>query len=108
MGTQQSRKREKMPSGAMKRSREKWLEYQKRREAHNWTKMSYFDKVRVGDMVEALSAEGNKIQGLVVATIDTVGPAFEPAWGDTHVLWNGNDKPSWEGCGSLEVISEGS
>ena len=98
-----------MPSGAMKRSREKWLEYQKRREAHNWTKMSYFDKVRVGDMVIAVT-DGTpyavSVSGLVIATADTVEQP--PEWGDTHVLWHGEDKPSWEDCGGLEVISEGS
>jgi len=98
-----------MPSDAMKRSRKRWLEYQTKREAHNWTKMSYYDKVRVGDIVEAEHpnvSEPRRLQGLVIATADTVEQP--PEWGDTHVLWNGNDKPSWEGCGSLEVISEGS
>ena len=98
-----------MPSEAMKRSRKKWLEYQKKREEQNWSRMSYYDKVRVGDIVEAEHpnvGEGRKIHGLVVATADTV--ENPPEWGDTHVLWHGEDKPSWEDCGALEVTSEGS
>jgi len=42
----------------------------------------------------------------VIATADTVEQP--PEWGDTHVLWHGADKPAWEDCGALEVISEGS
>ena len=98
-----------MPSEGMKRSRKRWLEYQKRREAHNWTRMSYYDKVRVGDIVEAEHPNvsvGRKIHGLVVATADTV--ESPPEWGDTHVLWHGESEPSWEDCGVLEVVSEGS
>ena len=99
-----------MPSEGMKRSRKRWLEYQKRREAHNWTKMSYYDKVRVGDLVESVKVNGApyavSVSGLVIATADTVEQP--PEWGDTHVLWHGADKPAWEDCGALEVISEGS
>ena len=99
-----------MPSEGTKRSRKRWLEYQKRREAHNWTKMSYYDKVRVGDLVESVKVNGApyaiSVSGLVIATADTVEQS--PEWGDTHVLWHGHDKPSWEDCGALEVISEGS
>lgn len=97
-----------MPSGAMKRSRKKWLEYQKRREAHNWTRMSYYDKVHVGDLVEPTiyTVGDNKLQGLVIATADTV--EHPPEWGDTHVLWNGSHESVWEDCGALEVVSEGS
>ena len=98
-----------MPSEAMKRSRKRWLEYQTKREAHNWTRMSYYDKVRVGDIVEAEHpnvSDPRKIQGLVIATADTV--EHPPEWGDTHVLWHGADKPTWEDCGVLEVVSEGS
>ena len=99
-----------MPSEAMKRSRKRWLEYQKKREAHNWPRMSYYDKVRVGDLVESVKVNGApyavSVSGLVIATADTVEQP--PEWGDTHVLWHGNDKPSWEDCGALEVVSEGS
>ena len=99
-----------MPSEGLKRSRKKWLEYQKRREAHNWTKMSYYDKIRVGDLVESVKDNGApyavSVSGLVIATADTVEQP--PEWGETHVLWHGKDKPSWEDCGALEVISEGS
>ena len=97
-----------MPSGAMKRSRKRWLEYQTRRESHNWTRMSYYDKVHVGDIVEPsiYTVGDNKLQGLVIATPDTV--EHPPEWGDTHVLWNGSHESVWEDCGALEVVSEGS
>ena len=99
-----------MPSEGLKRSRKKWLEYPNGREAHNWTKMSYYDKVRVGDLVESVKVNGApyavSVSGLVIATADTVEQP--PGWGDTYVLWHGKDKPSWEDCGTLEVISEGS
>ena len=94
-----------MPSEGMKRSRKRWLEYQKRREAHNWTKMSYYDKVRVGDLV-GCTVGGTPQRGLVIATADTV--EHPPEWGDTYVLWNGSHKSVWEDCGALEVVSEGS
>ncbi len=102
-----------MPSGAMKRSRKKRLEYQKRREAQNWTRMSYYDKVHVGDLVTStheypayISSSGNPLSGLVIATADTVEQP--PEWGDTYVLWSDAYEPVWEDCGALEVISEGS
>ena len=99
-----------MPSEAMKRSRKKWLEYQKRREEQNWTRMSYYDKVHVGDLVESVKVNGApyaiSVSGLVIATADTVEQP--PEWGDTHVLWHGNHEPVWEDCGALEVTSEGS
>ena len=94
-----------MPSGAMKRSRKKWLEYQKRREAHNWTRMSYYDKVHVGDLV-GCTLGYTSLRGIVIATADTVEQP--PEWGDTHVLWHGSHEPVWEDCGALEVVSEGS
>ena len=94
-----------MVSEAMKRSRKKVLEYYKRREETNWTKMSYYDKVHVGDMVEATEWEkGTGKFGLVVATADTVDHPVE--WGDTHVLWNGSSEPTWELSGALKVVSE--
>jgi len=94
-----------MASEAMKRSRKKALEYLKKREEQNWSKMSYYDKVHVGDMVEGQeNGEGNGAFGLVVATADTVDEYIE--WGDTHVLWNGHTTPMWELSGALEVVSE--
>jgi len=98
-----------MTSNGLKRSQKRWREYQKRRQEQNWSRMAYYDKVRVGDMVEAEHPNvlvERKIYGLVVATADTV--EHSPEWGDTHVLWHGEDEPTWEDCGALEVISEGS
>ena len=99
-----------MASEAMKKSRKKALEYLKKREEQNWSRMSYYDKVRVGDLVESVKVNGApyavSVSGLVIATADTVEQP--PEWGDTHVLWHGEDKPSWEDCGALEVVSEGS
>jgi len=68
--------------------------------------MSYYDKVRVGDIVgpTIYTVEDSKLYGLVIATADTVDYFVE--WGDTLVLWNGKSKPIWEDCGSLEVVSE--
>ena len=94
-----------MADEVTKRRRKKWLEYQKLREKQGWSKMSYYDKVHVGDMVEGQeNGEGNGVFGLVVATVDTVDEEIE--WGDTHVLWNGHTEPTWEHCGALEVVSE--
>jgi hypothetical protein len=92
-----------MPSEGHRRSRKRWLEYQERRESENWSKMSYYDKVHVGDLVRDF---GNN-RGVVVATADTVERDQEPQWGDTHVLWAGRDAPTWEDCGVLEVVNEG-
>jgi len=94
-----------MASEAMKRSRKKAVEYLKRREEQGWSKMSYYDKVHVGDMVEA-TEWGKSVGkfGLVVATADTVD--FPVEWGDTHVLWHGYTDPTWELSGALEVVSE--
>ncbi len=95
-----------MVSAATRRRRKKWLEYQKRREATSWSKMSYYDKVHIGDVVEATEWDkGTGKFGLVVATADTVDHPVE--WGDTHVLWYGTSTPSWELSGALEVVSEG-
>ena len=94
-----------MATSPMKRRRNKWRAYLKKREEQGWSKMSYYDKVRVGDMVEGQeNGEGNGAFGLVVATADTVDEEVE--WGDTHVLWNGHTEPTWEHCGALEVVSE--
>ena len=94
-----------MPSAALKRRRRKWREYQKKRVEQNWSKMSYYDKVHPGDLVEATEWDkGTGKFGLVVATADTVNHSVE--WGDTHVLWNGQAEPTWEHSGALEVISE--
>jgi len=94
-----------MASEAMKKSRKKALEYLKKREEQNWTKMSYYDKVHVGDMVEATEWDkGTGKFGLVVATADTID--YDAEWGDTHVLWHGHTDPTWELSGALEVVSE--
>jgi len=94
-----------MPSERMKRQRKKHRDYLKRREEQGWSKMSYYDKVHVGDMVEA-TEWGKSVGkfGLVVATADTV--EYHDGGGDTHVLWNGHVEPTWEHCGALEVVSE--
>tara|TARA_Y100000296_G_C4985146_1_gene162631 strand:+ start:171 stop:458 length:288 start_codon:yes stop_codon:yes gene_type:complete len=89
---------------AMKRRRNKWRDYLKKREEQNWSKMSYYDKVHPGDLVEATEWDkGTGKFGLVVATADTVD--YSVAWGDTHVLWSGQSEPTWELSGGLEVVS---
>ena len=95
-----------MASNETKRSRKRYDAYLKKREEQNWSKMSYYDKVRVGDLVKDAGAAhaGSSLSGLVIATIDTVDYFVE--WGDTLVLWNGKSEPIWENCESLEVISE--
>ena len=62
-----------MPSNETRRSRKRWLEYQTKREEQNWSKMSYYGKVDVGDLVKDAGAAhaGSSLSGLVIATIDT-------------------------------------
>jgi hypothetical protein len=95
-----------MPSNETKRSRKRYNAWLKKRKEQNWSKMSYYDKVQVGDLVkDALNDQpDSSLSGLVIATIDTVDYFVE--WGDTLVLWNGKSEPIWENCESLEVISE--
>ena len=94
-----------MASAATKRLRNKRTAYLKKREEQGWSKMSYYDKVHVGDIVEQ-TRWGKSVGkfGLVVATADTVD--YDVEWGDTLVLWRGSTEPIWDLCGALEVISE--
>ena len=96
-----------MPSKATIKSRKRWLEYQERRRATNWTKMSYYDYVHIGDLVkfEPDSGYDESKVGMVVETADTV--KYEPPVGcDTLVHWFGEKKPSWELTSYLAHVEE--
>ena len=79
----------------------------KRREAMRGsrTKMSYYDKVRIGDLVSHKDGAGEVFYGLVVSTADTV--EWCPPSTDTLVKWNDEEEELWENCALLEVINEG-
>ena len=87
-----------------KRRQKRWREYQKSLPTR--TKMSYYDRVRIGDLVTHKNGLGDVFYGLVVATADTV--EWCPPSTDTLGKWNGGGEAMWENCALLEVINEGS
>ena len=96
-----------VPSEGAIRSRNRWREYQERRRATNWTKMSYYDYVDIGDLVkfEPDSGYDESKVGLVVETADTV-KYEKPDGCDTLVHWFGEEKPSWELTTYLAHVEE--